>query len=249
MDGEWSTYGRIDFQVLDNDPGGGDPPGGGSGDADISIDKVEIKKTGESDSHFRHSFTVTSGNNNRLNIEAKVKNKKSDDVYADIYYYWDDDKHFSFKSSHKLGDDTHVKIDGHDDVKKHLSNVHIPDEPGNHYFYIYVKAPGDTDKSNSSNHDEYGKVTVLPQTHPDLVVQSSAVNNVSLSPGQAFSVSAVVKNQGKWFFSCTTLRYYRSTNSIISGSGYPIGTDSVSGLITLKGTSSGIPVTIFLGSP
>ena len=234
VNGEWSTYGRIEFQVLDQDSGGGDPPGGGSGNADITIDEVKVSKAGHN--NFHHDFTVTSGDNNHVDIEVDVKNKKNDDTNIDIYYYWDDDKNFSFKDSHLKGTDLNVDLDGDDHVVEHKRNIKIPDEPGNHYFYVYVRAPGDTDKSKSSNHDEYGKVVVLPRPKPDLIVQSPSSNDTTLSPGQTFNFSATVKNQGNGNSPSTTLRYYLSSNSIISTADSLKGTDSVSGL-PANGTS------------
>ena len=65
---------------------------------------------------------------------------------------------------------------------------------------------------------------------PDLIVDSPSVSDSTLTSGQAFTLSATVRNQGTGSSASTTLRYYRSSNSTISRSDTEVGTDSVSGL-------------------
>ena len=71
----------------------------------------------------------------------------------------------------------------------------------------------------------------------DLVVQSPAVNDNTLTPGQSFTLSATVRNSGTETAASTTLRYYRSTDGTISTADTQIGTDSVVGL-GVSGTSA-----------
>ncbi len=72
---------------------------------------------------------------------------------------------------------------------------------------------------------------------PDLIVESPSVSDSTLTPGQSFTLSATVRNQGTGSSAATTLRYYRSSNSTISTSDTQVGTDSVSGL-SASGTSA-----------
>ena len=65
---------------------------------------------------------------------------------------------------------------------------------------------------------------------PDLVVESPSVNDSTLNPGQTFSLSATVRNQGAAIASSSTLRYYRSTDSTISTADMQVGTDAVASL-------------------
>jgi hypothetical protein len=62
-----------------------DPPDTPSGNCDISIETVEISESGEDD--FHHEITFTAGTVSHLDMEVKVKNKESDDVRVNIYYY------------------------------------------------------------------------------------------------------------------------------------------------------------------
>ena len=67
-------------------------------------------------------------------------------------------------------------------------------------------------------------------TGADLVVQSPSVSDSSLSTGQAFTLSATVRNVGGERSPVTTLRYYRSSDETISTTDTPAGTDAVRGL-------------------
>ncbi len=71
----------------------------------------------------------------------------------------------------------------------------------------------------------------------DLIVESPSVSNNTLTPGQSFTLRAMVRNSGTGQSASTTLRYYRSSNSTISTSDTEVGTDSVSGL-SASGTSA-----------
>ena len=64
----------------------------------------------------------------------------------------------------------------------------------------------------------------------DLAVNPVSVSKSTLSPGEDFTLSATVRNQGVLRADGTTLRYYRSTDTTISSSDTEVGTDSVSGL-------------------
>ena len=71
----------------------------------------------------------------------------------------------------------------------------------------------------------------------DLIVQSILVSDNSLTPGQEFTLSATIRNQGTGGAAATTLRYYRSSNRTISRQDTQVGTDQVSALAA-SGTSA-----------
>ena len=75
------------------------------------------------------------------------------------------------------------------------------------------------------------------QGAPDLVVESPSVSDSTLNTGASFTLRATVRNRGAGRSDATTLRYYRSSNSTISSSDTPAGTDAVSGLAA-SGSSS-----------
>ena len=72
---------------------------------------------------------------------------------------------------------------------------------------------------------------------PDLIVQSPSVSDSTLTPGQAFTLSATVQNQGDQPAAATTVRYYRSNNATITASDTQIGTNAV-GELTASATQA-----------
>ena len=76
-----------------------------------------------------------------------------------------------------------------------------------------------------------------PEAGPDLVVGLPVVDNCSLEAGEAFILSAEVRNQGDAASAATTLRYYRSSDTTISRSDTPVGTAAV-GSLSASGTST-----------
>ena len=69
-----------------------------------------------------------------------------------------------------------------------------------------------------------------PAPKPDLAVEQPTVSKSTLTPGERFTLSATVTNEGAGSASATTLRYYRSINATISTSDTEAGTDRVSAL-------------------
>ena len=67
-------------------------------------------------------------------------------------------------------------------------------------------------------------------TEPDLVVTLISVDDSTLMPGQSFTIDATVKNQGTGSSSDTTLRYFGSTNNVISTLDTSLGTNPVTAL-------------------
>ena len=78
------------------------------------------------------------------------------------------------------------------------------------------------------------EVTGIPA---DLVLESVSVSDSTLTPGQSFTLSATVRNQGTAGADATTLRYYRSTNRTISTRDTRVGTDAV-GALAAAGTGA-----------
>ena len=66
-----------------------------------------------------------------------------------------------------------------------------------------------------------------PPKKPDLIITSVRVSNSTLAPGESFTLSATLKNQGTGESTATTLRYYRSIDNIISSDDTEVGSDSV----------------------
>ena len=115
-------------------------------------------------------------------------------------------------------------------------SVTAPSTAGTYYYGACVDSV--TGESNTGNNCS-SAVTVTVQaaaTAPDLVVGAPSVDDNSPEVGESFTLSATVRNQGSASSGSAALRYYRSTNSTISPSGTPVGTDIVGGL-SASGTS------------
>ena len=82
-----------------------------------------------------------------------------------------------------------------------------------------------------------------PSRSPDLVVQSVSVSDGDVDGGESFTLSATVRNQGNGAAAATMLRYYRSSDTIISTSDTHVGSDSVGGLAAAGVSNESIGLT------
>ena len=85
-----------------------------------------------------------------------------------------------------------------------------------------------------------------PTAGADLVVDSPAVSDNTLTPGQTFAFSATVRNQGSDASAVTALRYYRSTDAAISTSDTIDGVPTAVGSLPAGGTQ---PAQVGLTAP
>ncbi len=87
-------------------------------------------------------------------------------------------------------------------------------------------------------------VTVQAPAESDLVVLSPAAHPSALAPGEAFTLSAVVHNQGAGGASSSTqLRYYRSADASISTGDTQIGADAVAQLGPSQSSDESVALT------
>ena len=101
----------------------------------------------------------------------------------------------------------------------------------------WVRACNDAGCSNyvrASRGDDIGS---------DLIVKSASVSNSSPNAGQSFTLSVTVRNQGNRQSPATILRYYRSSDQVISKGDTEVGADAVSSLSTSGATSKSISLT------
>ena len=85
--------------------------------------------------------------------------------------------------------------------------------------------------------------TPTPDDTPDLAVDGPTVSNSSLSAGASFTLSVTVRNQGRGESGSTTVRYYQSTDAIITSSDTLVGTESIEGLRPSASTDLSISLT------
>ena len=88
-----------------------------------------------------------------------------------------------------------------------------------------------------------GEQTPPSAQQPDLVVQQPTVSQSTLAPGENFTLSATVANNGAGSAAATTLRYYRSTNATITTRDTEVGKDSVGALGSNQSSAESISLT------
>ena len=111
---------------------------------------------------------------------------------------------------------------------------------GTYYYHVRV-APHTTESNLTNNH--YSNFITVITASADLVVDTPTVDNSTVGPGESFTLTAIVRNQGSGLSGAATLRYYRSTDATIDattdtevGTADPIG--PLSGSNTANNTSS-----------
>ena len=114
----------------------------------------------------------------------------------------------------------------------------VPATAGTYYYGGCVDAvPRESDTANNCSASV--QVTVsepTAQTAPDLVVRTPTVSDASVETGGMFTLSATVSNDGDGESAATTLRYYWSTDQMVTTTHTEVGTDDV-GALTASGTS------------
>ncbi len=103
-----------------------------------------------------------------------------------------------------------------------------PSAEGTYYYGACVDAvPAESDTANNCSASATVTVYAPPPDRPDLVVASPSASNARPAPGEAFTLSATVRNRGAGAASATTLRYYLSADTTITPSDMAVGTDPV----------------------
>jgi subtilase family serine protease len=98
-------------------------------------------------------------------------------------------------------------------------------------YWVGACVDDNGNESNSNNQCSTGvQLTVAPAPAPDLVVISPGVSNPTPFAGEMFTINATVQNTGNAASTATTLRYYLSTDALITTGDTPLDTDAVAAL-------------------
>lgn len=121
-----------------------------------------------------------------------------------------------------------------------LEPVTIPIDtiPGSYFLGAYVDHDGLISEVTGLNNKAYYPIVVLPPPS-DLTVPFVGVTDSSLLPTQSFSILAITRNVGDGPSDSSTLRYYRSSNSIISSGDTFVGSDFITALTSGAQHSTG----------
>ena len=113
--------------------------------------------------------------------------------------------------------------------------LRAPAVPGTYYYGACVDAvAGEADTINNCS----TAVILTVTSPPDLTVDTPSVSKSLLAPGESFTLTATVRNQGGGRSTAATLRYYRSTDATITTSDTEVGTSVALGL--LHGANTGM---------
>ena len=116
------------------------------------------------------------------------------------------------------------------------ASLAVPSTAGTYYYGACVDAV--TGESNTTNNCSTAvAVAVGAVSAPDLVVDMGGGTGTSVA-GTKFDIQLAVRNQGSAATSdSTTLRYYRSTDAVITNADTEVGTDSVGSVAGSNGIS------------
>ncbi|MYD96291.1 MAG: S8 family serine peptidase [Gammaproteobacteria bacterium] len=124
----------------------------------------------------------------------------------------------------------------------HSIGLTASEDAGTYHYGACVDSV--TDESNVGNNCSAAvAITVAGGDEPDLVAESPSVSDETPAPGGTFTLSVVVRNQGDGAASDTTLRYYRSSNTTITGRDEEVGTDAVDEIAASASSNQSIDLT------
>ena len=159
---------------------------------------------------------------------ATVRNRGDDRSNATTLRYYRSSNSTITTSDTSVGTDT-VPALSPSATDRQSIGLTAPGTPGTYYYGACVDSvSGEADTRNNCSNGV--RITVAGPSAPDLVVESPRSTETSVAPRGAFRFAATVRNSGDSPSEATTLRYYRSSDSRITTSDTPIGTDPVSAL-------------------
>ena len=167
-------------------------------------------------------------------LSATVRNQGAGDATSSAYlhYYRSADATIG-TSDTEVGSRDYVGYLDASETSDESIRLTAPSSPGTYYYGACVDAvSNESDTGNNCSRSVHVAVVAAA----DLVVGSPAVSDSTPETGQSFDLGATVRNQGDARSPSTTLRYYRSINTIISSSDREVGTDDVASLAA-DGTS------------
>ena len=182
--------------------------------------------------------TLTPGQS--FTLRATVRNQGTGQSAATtLRYYRSSNRTISTRDT-QVGTDA-VSALGASRTSAESISLTAPSSEGTYYYgACVVSVDGESDTRNNCS----GGIRVrVEAASPDLVVQSASVSDSTLTPGQSFTLSATVRNQGTGLSAATTLRYYRSTDATISTRDTQVGTDPVGALAASRTSAESIRLT------
>ena len=164
----------------------------------------------------------------RLSLRATVRNQGAGDAleWTTIRFYQSDDTAIS-TSDTEIGTWTISPLDASETQERSLSFLYAPTIGGTYHYGACVDPL--SAEADTQNNCSIGVTVTI--SGPDLIVLSPTVSESNPEAGERFDFNATIQNQGEGdATSSATLRYYRSTDAVISSGDTEVGTDFVNQL-------------------
>ena len=164
----------------------------------------------------------------RFRLNATVRNQGMGRADSTRLRYYQSDDPVITTSDTEVGDDFVLRLDASASGDEWV-NLTAPSTAGTYYYGACVEAvTGEFDTSNNCSAALAIEVGAAPA--PDLVVDTPTVDEGAPAAGARFRLDATVRNQGTGRADSTTLRYYLSTDAVITTGDRAGGTDYVARL-------------------
>ncbi len=161
----------------------------------------------------------------RFTLSATVRNQgNARSGLTTLRYYRSTDSTITANDT-AVGTDSVFRLNASASGDESIS-LTAPSEQGTYYYGACVDPVSD-ESDTTNNCSSSVAVTVGAAPAPDLVVDTPTVSESAPTAGARLTLSATVRNQGNGASGSTTLRYYRSTDSVITTADTEVGTDSV----------------------
>ena len=159
-------------------------------------------------------------------INAEVHNQGTGPAASTTLRYYRSTDRMISTSDARIDTDHVDPVPVSETMPESLSRT-APSRTGTYYYGVCVD-PVAGESNILNNCSQAFPATVLERTSPDLVASVTSVGDAGiLYVGESFTINAEVHNQGTGPAASTTLRYYRSTDRMISTSDARIDTDHV----------------------
>ncbi len=177
----------------------------------------------------------------RFSLGATVRNQGggASVEWTRLRFYQSDDASISTGDS-EIGTWAISPLEASASLERTLRSLSLPSDGGTYYYGACVDPlSGEADTGNNCS----SGVTVTVSA-PDLIVESPAVSESNPAAGDSFNLRATVRNQGGGdAASSTTLRYYRSSDTVITSSDTEVGTDFVNRLVSNESGEESVSLT------
>jgi len=172
--------------------------------------------------------TTTISTDTTLKLSARIKNNGGFiSTTSNLRYYHSLDNVIS-TSDIEVGSDT-VGLLNATDNEDDFVNITAPTDAGTYYYGVCVDTVTN-ETATTNNCSDAVAVSVTEQTFPDLLIDSLSVSKVRLTTETPLDIGVSIRNAGSEPASDSSIKFYISTNNIISFQDEELVSFNISGL-------------------